>query len=72
MPHSHVPANIRAEAARRGKSQADLAVVLELSRQGVSQRLLGRVPFRIHELQKIASYLDVPLSQLVDEAKASA
>jgi transcriptional regulator with XRE-family HTH domain len=72
MPHSHVPANIRAEAARRGKSQADLAVVLKLSRQGVSQRLLGRVPFRIHELQEIANYLEVPLSRLVDEAKASA
>lgn len=69
--HSHVPANTRAELARSGKTQEDIAEVLGITRQGVSQRLLGRVEFRVSELQKIADYLGIPVSALLGE-KASA
>ena len=69
---SHVAANVRAEMARRRKRQEDIAELLSLTRQGVSQRLLGRVDFRIGELQAIADYLSVPISVLLtDNAKAA-
>lgn len=69
---SHVPANVRAELARRRKRQEDLAELLGLTRQAVSQRLLGRVDFRIAELQAIADYLEVPIGTLVAEQQATA
>ena len=70
---THVAANIKAELARRDKTQEDLAAVLNISRQGISQRLLGRVAFRVYELQKIADYLGVPVAELLaDQTEASA
>lgn len=71
MVQSHVSANIRAEMARRGKTQADVAAVLGKRRQQVSQRLLGRVPFRLDELQTIAELLDVPLGSLFNETQVA-
>ncbi|KRQ20032.1 hypothetical protein AOT85_18855 [Mycobacteroides sp. H054] len=72
MMQSHVADNVRAEAARRGKNQGDLAQLLGISRQGVSQRLLGRIEFRVGELQAIAAFLDVPITALLaDQAVAS-
>ncbi|WP_165692431.1 helix-turn-helix transcriptional regulator [Mycobacteroides abscessus] len=64
---SHVADNVRAEAARRGKNQGDLAQLLGISRQGVSQRLLGRIEFRVGELQAIAAFLNVPIATLVPD-----
>jgi transcriptional regulator with XRE-family HTH domain len=58
--------------ARRKKTQADLADLLGIVRQGVSQRLAGQVDFRIGELQTIADYFGVPLAELVDDDRASA
>lgn len=57
--------------ARRGKTQADVAAVLGKRRQQVSQRLLGRVPFRLDELQTIAELLDVPLGSLFNETQVA-
>lgn len=69
----HISANIRAEAARRGKTQADLAHAIGTSRQAISQRLLGRINWRIDELQTIADFLGVPLAELINTGtKASA
>lgn len=72
MAQPHIRANIRAEAARRGKTQLDLANALDVSRQAISQRLLGRIDFRIDELQTLADFLDVPLADLLDDEKANA
>ncbi|WP_373202627.1 helix-turn-helix transcriptional regulator [Mycobacterium marinum] len=69
---SHVAANVRAELARKNKRQEHLADLLGFTRQAVSQRLLGRVDFRVAELQAIADYLEVPISALVGDSKASA
>lgn len=66
MQQTDLSANIRAELARRGKSQGDLAELLGITRQGVSQRLLGRVDWRISELQAIAAMLGTTVGQLVD------
>ena len=60
-----VAANIRAELARQGISQTDLAASLRKSQPTVSRRLLGRVPFSVDELDIIADLLDVPMAQLV-------
>jgi len=69
---SHVAANVRAEIARRGKTQGDIAAVLGFTRQSLSQRLLGRVEFRASELQAIADHLGVSIAELVEQPKASA
>lgn len=70
---SHVADNVRAELARSGKRQVDLAKFLGFTRQAVSKRLHGHVDFRVTELHAIAEYLGVPISALVnDETKATA
>lgn len=65
---THVAANVRAEIARRkGTKQEDLADLLGITRQAVSRRLLGRVDFRVAELQAIADYFGIPISTLLDD-----
>lgn len=49
--------------ARQLKLQHDLAAVLGLTQQSVSQRMLGRTPFRAEELVAIAEWLGVSMSQ---------
>ncbi|WP_336791812.1 helix-turn-helix transcriptional regulator [Gordonia malaquae] len=56
---------VRAEMARRRKTQADLAPVLGVTRQAVSRRLTGDVPLTVDELAAIADFLDVPVTQLL-------
>jgi transcriptional regulator with XRE-family HTH domain len=46
-------------------SQRQLADKLGISQQGISQRLLGRVEFKITELITAATLLDVPLADLL-------
>ena len=71
MVQSHVAANIRAEMARTGKNQGDIAKVLGITRQAVSRRLLGFTPLDVDQLAKIADLLGVSMSELLGE-KASA
>lgn len=68
MSTSHVTDNIRAELARRKKNQGDLAELLGITRQGISQRLNGQVQLRVGELQAIADYFGVPVTALLDKA----
>jgi transcriptional regulator with XRE-family HTH domain len=74
MVQNSVADNVRAEMARRNKSQADIAQQLGITRQGISRRLLGRTPFDVDEIAAIARYLNVPVGVLfgTDDAKASA
>lgn len=60
-----VPANVRAELARAGKNQGDLANLLGVTRQAVSRRLTGEVPFDVDELRKVADYLNVTPADLL-------
>lgn len=51
--------------ARLGKTQADIAKVLGITRQAVSRRLVGATVFRIDEIEKIAALLNVSVADLV-------
>ena len=64
--------NIRAELARHNKNQGDVAQLLKTTRQAVSRRLLGHVPFRIDELQQIAEMLGIPVSKLIEDTSRAA
>jgi predicted transcriptional regulator len=65
-PTAVTGANVRAEMARRGMSQATIGKLLGISQASVSSRLRGTTPFNINELVAIAAYLDVPLAVLTD------
>ena len=63
-----VAANIRAEAARRRKTQAQLAEAAGLSQFAISRRMREEFPFTLDEVQAIADFLGVPLSDLLNTA----
>jgi transcriptional regulator with XRE-family HTH domain len=67
-----VGGNVRAELARAGQTQAWLAGVLGLSQQQASERLRGKVAFRVDELIKVADALGVPVAALMPEPSKAA
>lgn len=69
---SHVAAEVRAEMARQRKTQRDLAAALELSQAQVSDRLREKVAFDVRELEKVANWLGVPVSQFMPAGSAGA
>jgi transcriptional regulator with XRE-family HTH domain len=64
-PRAYVAANVRAEAARLGLRQADLAGSLGVSQETLSRRLTGRVPFDVDELVDVAAALGVDPRELL-------
>jgi transcriptional regulator with XRE-family HTH domain len=50
-----------------GYSQKDLAKVLECSSGRITSYELGRLDIPLLELEKLASFLDVPLSYFLDQ-----
>jgi transcriptional regulator with XRE-family HTH domain len=70
MTQASVAANVRAELARKRITQMEVAACLGVSRQNVSQRLNGRVDFRVSELVAIAGLLDIPAAALLAESAA--
>lgn len=71
-PADHVAANIRAELARAGISQASLAASLGITQQALSRRLLGKTPFSFDEAFAIADTLGVPVSEILPTRPAVA
>lgn len=65
-----VAANVRAELARKGVTQSDLAAKLNKSQPFISRRLSGRVAFDVADLAGIAAVLNVSISSLLDEVAA--
>lgn len=63
-----VGANVRAEMARRGISQAALADHLGLTQASISKRLTGRVAFDVNELTRTAEFLDVHITAFLPAA----
>jgi transcriptional regulator with XRE-family HTH domain len=61
-------ANIRAEMARAGVTQTQLAVALGLPQAAISRRLCDETPWRVGEIQAVAKTLGVPLSALLTDA----
>lgn len=62
-------ANVRAEMARAGVSQTELARRLDLSQASVSDRLRGRTAFDINELFAVAAALNVSIDVLTATPK---
>lgn len=59
-------AAIRAELARRGLFQVDVAEKLGITPGQVGRRMNGEIDWRFEELQAVAEMLDLPVSALVD------
>jgi transcriptional regulator with XRE-family HTH domain len=60
-------AAVRAEAARAGLSLRGLAAQLGWEDSYLQRRTSGRVPFRVDELDAIASALNIPLARLIEQ-----
>lgn len=65
-----IAAEVRAEISRQRKPQRELAEILGISQQQVSDRVLGVVEWRISELVQVARWLDVPLTNFVPAVTA--
>jgi transcriptional regulator with XRE-family HTH domain len=67
-----VAENVRAEMARQGHTQMELAEVLSLPQSSISVRLAGRRAFSVDELQLVADFLAVSVPSLLDKPNATA
>lgn len=64
-PTERTGANIRAELARKGMTQAELSQAVNISQSQFSKRLRGVIPFDINELHDIAAHLGVDVAVLL-------
>jgi transcriptional regulator with XRE-family HTH domain len=73
MPDASIEIGRRLKAARtnRGKSQAELARHLDVTQTAISYWEAGRRLPGVDHLMQIASFLDVPLTDLLPEAGAA-
>lgn len=71
-PTAVTGANVKAEMARRGITQTDLASALGITQPQVSARLRGRVAFDVNELHAVSAFLGVPVATLLEGAGAAA
>lgn len=56
---------MRAEMARHGRTQRQLAAALGLDQPSISLRLRGERPFKAEELVKAAAFLGVSIDKLM-------
>lgn len=61
---------VRAELGRQGLPKTSLVPVLGLSYTAVHRRLTGDVDFTVPELDKVAQFLNVPITTLLGTALA--
>lgn len=64
-----VAANVRAECARRGWTQQDLAGKLKMGRITVSDRHREKTPWTVDELEKLADLFGVEVGELLARPK---
>lgn len=69
---AEVAAEIRAELARQRVSQAALILATGITKNTLRRRLNGVKPFYVHELEAICSFLNVPLSELLERTRTAA
>lgn len=70
---NRVTAEVRAEAARRGATQEEVAQILGISQTQVSRRFTGQIDFAVGELVRLAEAWEIPFTRLLpDELRASA
>lgn len=77
MPHivnAAIAASVRAELARAGISARQLAEALGQNRGWAHRRLARKdpAPFTAADLARIADYLDIPLSRLIEQPTSKA
>jgi transcriptional regulator with XRE-family HTH domain len=58
-------AAVREHVRRHSLRQVDVALALGLSQQAVSDRLTGRTPFTLSDLERLAELLGVPVAELL-------
>jgi transcriptional regulator with XRE-family HTH domain len=63
--------NIRAEIARRGVTQEELATRIGMARSSLSHRLAGRISFDVDDLSRIAEALEVEPASLLQAPTSS-
>ncbi|WP_372593577.1 helix-turn-helix domain-containing protein [Actinotalea sp.] len=56
---------VREHLRRRGVSQRTAGPLLGMSQQALSDRLTGRTPFTLADLERLADLLDLPVSDLL-------
>ncbi len=71
MPHvadltTAIAASVHEVLRARGIQQRQIAPVLGLSQPAVSDRLRGRTPFTLADLDRIAEHLGVPVARLLE------
>ncbi|MDO5535225.1 MAG: helix-turn-helix transcriptional regulator [Propionibacteriaceae bacterium] len=67
-PSVRVGANVRAEMARKGMTQTQLAGQIGITQAQISKRLSGQIAFDVNELVAVAAALDVTLPYLTMDA----
>lgn len=60
-----IAGNLRAEMARRGVTQQQVAEVLGLSQSAVSRRLLGQAPISIDQLFEITERFGIDMASII-------
>lgn len=68
----HVSSEVRAELARQRRPQRDLADLLGISVNQVSERIRGDVDWRVTELIQVAELLRVPVTQFLPVTASTA
>lgn len=58
-------ANLRAEIARRGMNRRDFGVAMGWSKNTTTNKLMGRSPLTLNELDRAATIVDVELVSLL-------
>ncbi|WP_460850748.1 helix-turn-helix domain-containing protein [Nocardioides montaniterrae] len=56
---------VRAELARKRRTQAELAAALDMTPTSLGKRLSGKVDFTIPEIVAASVYLGVPISTFI-------
>jgi transcriptional regulator with XRE-family HTH domain len=62
-----IAAEVRAEIARQGKTQREVAALIDLPQPSLQLRLKGDRPFRAEELVKLAEAFGVPADRFLPE-----
>jgi len=67
-----IASNIRAELARRGITQIEVAEALGITLSAASRRIRGRIPISAVELKQFAELLGVSADSLLTEYEGAA
>jgi transcriptional regulator with XRE-family HTH domain len=67
-----IAGEIRAELARQNLTYTALSAATGIDPSTLSRRLKGDKPFYLEELEKIAQFLGLPLSEFIERTEAVA